>query len=193
MQSNGNSEIQSHSLLEYLRIVFDYCRGYITSFRFCRRTMISSRGKTTIIKKNGKITVEERTKLWPNVKLSCVGKDKSNIAEIFIGHHSSLGDNTQIHSGSKIQIGNYVLISWDVNILGTDYHSPGGNPPKPKDIIIEDHVWIGCNCIITKGITIGRGAIIAAGSVVTKNISAYTLVGGNPANFIKETDSWNGK
>jgi acetyltransferase-like isoleucine patch superfamily enzyme len=52
-------------------------------------------------------------------------------------------------------------------------------------IIIEDHVWISFNSIILKGVTIGKGAIIAAGSVVTKDVAPFTLVAGNPAKLIK--------
>ena len=52
--------------------------------------------------------------------------------------------------------------------------------------IIEDDAWIGVNVIILKGLTIGKGAIIGAGSVVTKNVPPMTLVAGNPAKVIKE-------
>lgn len=53
------------------------------------------------------------------------------------------------------------------------------------DIIVGDDVWIGANSIICSGVTIGQGAIIAAGSVVTKNVEPYAIVGGNPSKFIK--------
>ncbi len=53
------------------------------------------------------------------------------------------------------------------------------------DILIKNDVWIGVNCTILDGITIGNGAVIAAGSVVTKNVEPYSIVGGNPAKFIK--------
>ena len=52
--------------------------------------------------------------------------------------------------------------------------------------MIEDDVWIGANAIVLKGVTIGEGSIIAAGAVVTKNVPAYSLVGGNPAKVIRE-------
>ena len=54
------------------------------------------------------------------------------------------------------------------------------------DIIIEDDVWIGANCIILSGVKISRGAIIAAGSVVIKDVAPFTIVGGVPARLIKE-------
>lgn len=62
-----------------------------------------------------------------------------------------------------------------------------GNPSSfsKGDIIIKNDVWIGTNCTILDGITIGNGAVIAAGSVVTKDVPAYAIVGGNPAKRIK--------
>jgi serine acetyltransferase len=53
------------------------------------------------------------------------------------------------------------------------------------DIIVEDDVWIGMKAIICSGVKIGRGAIVATGSVVTKNVEPYSIVGGNPARHIK--------
>jgi acetyltransferase-like isoleucine patch superfamily enzyme len=65
-------------------------------------------------------------------------------------------------------------------------HGKGNRSSFSKgDIIIGSDVWIGLNCTILDGITIGNGAVIAAGSVVTKNVEAYSIVGGNPAKFIK--------
>jgi acetyltransferase-like isoleucine patch superfamily enzyme len=55
-------------------------------------------------------------------------------------------------------------------------------------IIIKDKAWIGFNSIVMKGVTIGEGAIVAAGSVVVKDVDDYTIVGGNPARKIGETD-----
>jgi galactoside O-acetyltransferase len=55
-----------------------------------------------------------------------------------------------------------------------------------KPVTISDRVWIGFNVIILKGVTIGEGAIVGAGSVVTKDVSPYTIVAGNPAQVIRE-------
>ena len=60
------------------------------------------------------------------------------------------------------------------------------NVVNSKPIIIHSNVWIGMNCIILKGVTIGQGAIVAAGSVITKDVPPWTIVGGNPARAIKE-------
>lgn len=194
ISKNSNSNVYfRRSAWEVIKETWCYFRGFLTSLRFEKTVILSSSGPTKIIKKHGKIEVGYRTKLWPYVKLSCTGNDKHKKAEIIIGHHSSIGDYSQIHSGGTVDIGNYVLISWDVDILGTDYHSVGGGVLKPSEIKIEDHVWIGCKSIILKNVTIGQGAVIGAGSVVTKDVPPYTLVAGNPAKPIRPVASWNGK
>lgn len=125
--------------------------------------------------------------------------------KITIGENSYVGLSTKVWSGEHISIGNNVLISHNVHIIDTTSHEinhleraesfsntveKGGNytvkgSVKTSPIIIEDYVWINFNVIILKGVTIGKGAIIAAGSVVTKDVQAFVLVGGNPAKVIK--------
>ena len=87
----------------------------------------------------------------------------------------------------SITIGNDVKISEGVVIRDSDSHSilrEGYQPEAP--IMIEDHVWIGLHAVILKGVTIGEGCIVAAGSVVTRDCPAHSLVAGVPARVIKE-------
>ncbi|MEH7581800.1 DapH/DapD/GlmU-related protein, partial [Priestia megaterium] len=56
---------------------------------------------------------------------------------------------------------------------------------KREPVIIEDRVWIGARCIILPGVTIGKGATVGAGAVVTKDVPPYTVVAGNPAKVVK--------
>lgn len=125
--------------------------------------------------------------------------------EIRIGKDCYIGDHTRIWSGESVKIGNNVFLSHNVNIMDTDSHeidaaerassyeqhlktgvtADKGNV-KTSPIIIEDHVWVGFNAIILKGVKIEEGAIVAAGSVITKDVPAYTLVAGNPAGIIKK-------
>lgn len=112
----------------------------------------------------------------------------------------SFGDNCMINSDVKfidmggITIGNNVGISMGT-ILCSDNH-----PCNPltlnewvdikEPIVIEDDVWIGANCTILGNVTIGKGAIIGAGSVVTKNVPAGEVWAGNPARFIETVDEY---
>ncbi|MEN9919101.1 MAG: hypothetical protein RL662_1537 [Bacteroidota bacterium] len=109
-----------------------------------------------------------------------------------------LGDNVDlawgviITTGGGVEIGNRVLIGYRVQILSANHTIPSekanifGAGHVFKKVIIEDDVWIGANSIILPGVTIGKGAVIAAGSIVTKNIDAFTIVGGVPARIIKK-------
>jgi galactoside O-acetyltransferase len=126
-----------------------------------------------------------------------------------------IGDRVFIGSGmlisiDKIEIGNDVMISWGCTIIDNDAHSlqssermndvnnwkrgleesmPGKYKDwscvKSKPVKIKDKAWIGFNTIILKGVTIGEGAIVGAGSVVTKDVPDYAVVGGNPAKILK--------
>lgn len=119
--------------------------------------------------------------------------------EMWSPHHDiELGNNVQFGPGCIIQcdtkIGNNVLLAHNVAMIGKDDHLfcfPGtpiwysGRGDRFKTII-EDDVWIGHNAIILSGVHIGSGSIIASGAVVTKDVPACSIVGGNPAKLIKK-------
>jgi len=127
--------------------------------------------------------------LYPGLKL--VGEN----AKIIIKNGTKINGDTWIIAKKKIEIGNSCLISTGVIIRDNDGHKIGlfGEKPieKIKEVIIKDNVWIGQNSIILKGVTINEGAIIAAGSVVTKDIEKNSLVGGCPAKIIRRNITWN--
>lgn len=106
----------------------------------------------------------------------------------------------------RISVGKRVVISYQVTIADSDFHpidpeqrkqdaianSPGGDrsqrpPYVARPVVIEDDVWIGIGAIILKGVTIGRGARVEAGAVVTADVAAHTTVAGNPARPTGET------
>ena len=74
--------------------------------------------------------------------------------------------------------------------MDRDYHKLESETEVYKPVTIGNHVWIGCRCLILKGVTIGDGAVVAAGSVVTRDVPGGALVGGNPAKIIKEKVTW---
>ena len=104
---------------------------------------------------------------------------------------------------SSIAIGRGVVISERVVIRDSDNHAitstvnevmgetKGDEKPTVAPIVIQDHVWLGMNAIVLKGVTIGEGAIVAAGSVVTKDVPSHCLVAGVPAKVVKTDVSWN--
>lgn len=97
---------------------------------------------------------------------------------------------------SSVEIGEYVGIGVNVSIYDHDFHPINPYLRKfandenvvSKPIKIDDYAWIGANSIILKGVHIGRGAVICAGSVVTKDVPEFTVYGGNPANYIKDVE-----
>jgi acetyltransferase-like isoleucine patch superfamily enzyme len=124
--------------------------------------------------------------------------------KITIGDWCYVGEDTRIWSQSSITIGNYVLIAHLVDIHDTNshpidwrerrldteallsgrYRTPTQTVSAP--VTIEDDAWIGFKATIMKGVTIGRGAVVSAGALVTKDVEPWTVVGGNPAKVIAE-------
>jgi acetyltransferase-like isoleucine patch superfamily enzyme len=92
---------------------------------------------------------------------------------------------------SRIQIGNNVAISENVTFRDSDNHVvEGSKNPATDPITIEDDVWIGINVTILKGVTVGAGSVIAANSLVNKDVPPRTLVAGVPAKVIKQDVKW---
>lgn len=121
-----------------------------------------------------------------------------------IGHHTFVGVGTRVWCSASISIGSHVLISHLVDIHDSNSHSldwrvrrqetislfeegaaTGGAGAARRAVVIGDDVWIGFKSSIMKGVTIGRGAVIAAGSVVTKDVQPFNVVAGNPARVIR--------
>lgn len=117
-------------------------------------------------------------------------------AKIYNEGEITIGNNTYINPGSliiiknKLTIGSGCKISWGLTVMDDDLHSITGKTENKGEIIISDNVWIGADCKILKNVCIGEGAIIAAGSIVTKNIPANCLAAGIPARIIKEDVKW---
>lgn len=124
-------------------------------------------------------------------------------AKISIGQYSYLGPEVRIWAHNEIVIGKNAAIAHNVQIIDSNSHSLSASDREAKfkeyrdgveslvfedvkasPIRIGDDVWIGTGSIILKGVNIGAGAVIAAGSVVTKDVPSFAIVGGNPAKVI---------
>ena len=122
-----------------------------------------------------------------------VGVRITESAKLSIGDHTYINRSASIDCTQEITIGDYCAISDNVQILDSDYHPityNGKTSTMSKPVHIGSHVWIGRSAIILKGVTIGDGAIVGAGSVVTRDVPARCLVAGNPARVIKENVEW---
>lgn len=133
-------------------------------------------------------------------EISILGMD----GKVVIGDYCFIGPGTRIWSDIGILIGNYVQIAHGVNIFDSNSHSMSSTERRerfkemrdhgrhlayennaPKIVHIQDDAWIGFNAAILKGVTVGRGAIVAAGAVVTKDVPPFAVVAGNPAREVK--------
>jgi len=151
--------------------------------------------------RTGRISIGKNSRIRGNLE-TFPNDGRGNIV---VGDDCYVGDHTRIWSDERIKIGNRVLISHNCNIFDSTTHPiekeqrylhvreimEHGFSKQLYDslvhsaITIGDDVWICCSCIILKGVTIGDGAIISAGSVVTKDVPSFAMVGGNPAKIIK--------
>ncbi len=103
--------------------------------------------------------------------------------------NSFINSDAKIRCHKSITIGDDCAISHDFTIMDSNAHYLDGDN-KTKPVVIKDHVWIGTRVTILSGVTVGDGAVIAAGSIVTKDVPAHSLVGGNPAKVLKENVEW---
>jgi acetyltransferase-like isoleucine patch superfamily enzyme len=125
-----------------------------------------------------------------------IGKDSSihlgcniNGRNIYIGINSVINRNCLLDGRGKLYIGNNTSISPDVHIITGDHDMNSANFSfRSQDVKIDDYVWIGTRATILPGVTIGTGAIVCAGAVVTKSVAAYDVVGGVPAVKIKQRE-----
>lgn len=164
-------------------------RGLFIKARFskCGPLFRAGRG-VRVLQRNATIELGRKVQLHRGVKLSVWGNECHST--LVIGDNTAVGDRTEIHAGKLVEIGSGCNIAWDVCIMDRDYHKFNSHIEEIKPVKIGNNVWIGCSCLILKGVTIGDGAVVAAGSVVTKDVAPKTLVGGNPAKVLKEDIYW---
>jgi acetyltransferase-like isoleucine patch superfamily enzyme len=160
---------------------------------------------------NAPIADKKYLMVGDNSMVGCQVTFESNQGCVIIGNNSFIG-NSQIICRSSIHIEDHVFIAWGCCIYDHNSHSlsyldrqsdmqqqlsdyrAGRSIVASKNwdvvaaapIRICSNAWIGMNCLILKGVTIGEGAVVAAGSVVTKDVLPWTVVGGNPARVIKQ-------
>ena len=144
-------------------------------------------GRTTILRmdEDSKLKINGAFDVFYGGDIICF---KNSVLEIGSGFCNS---NVKIRCTKSIKIGNDVAISHDVTIMDSDAHRViQNNRNNTEPVVIGNHVWIGSRAMILKGVTIGDGAIVAAGTIVTKNVPANCMVAGVPAKVIKSNIKW---
>ena len=180
------------------------CNIFIYSFVFKGKIEYKSFNSIGIpdftIAPHGEIINDGYIEMVNTARMSTLGKANRCKLAIFdnaiLHFYGKVGmSNTTIIATKKIEIGNNVMIGGGVIIVDTDFHSLDYiNWFSPNDqllmirksVKIGDNVFLGMDSIILKGVTIGDGAIVAAGAVVSRDIPQNEIWGGNPARFIKK-------
>ncbi len=143
--------------------------------------------------------------------LACKINFESQDGQVIVGNNCFIG-SSRIICRTKVEFEDFVFVAWDTYFYDHDSHSidfrerqsdirqqlidyknnqnfiinKNWEVVNSKPIKVCSNAWVGMNCIILKGVTIGEGAIVGAGSVVTKDVPAWTIVAGNPARVVKE-------
>jgi len=181
-------------LRQRLNKVVRFLRGLWVARKFDTKGLIDAGRRIKIVKRNGEIHLNKYCRLGNDVHIAVVGKSPDQKAVLRIGVDSGISDRTKINVTQMVVIGDHCSIGWDCDIWDTSWHrvrfvdrEPG---PISRPVVIEDHVWIGSHTIVQRGVTIGANSVIAAGSVVIKDIPPNSFAGGNPAKVLKEIEGW---
>lgn len=136
--------------------------------------------------------------LGENSMIEAFSTINNGVGDVMIGNNTIIGIGNVIIG--PVVIGDNVMLAQNIVVSGLNHgYEDITIPPKEqkvstKLITISDNVWIGANCVITAGVTIGKHSVIGAGSIVTKNIPDYVVAAGNPARILKrynfETSNW---
>ena len=105
---------------------------------------------------------------------------------VYLNFMCTILDNNEVHIGSHVMIGPVVQIYTAAHPLEAEPRNQGWE--VAKSVVIEDNVWIGGGAVLLPGVTVGRNAVVGAGAVVTRDVPANCVVGGNPARVIREIE-----
>ncbi|HCA42549.1 MAG TPA: acetyltransferase [Bacteroidetes bacterium] len=122
----------------------------------------------------------------------------NGVGDVFIGSRTRIGLGNVIIG--PVKIGNNIMFAQNIVLSGLNHVYEDINipildqPVTTSEIIVEDDCWIGANSVVVAGVKIGKHSVVAGGSVVTKDVPPYSIVGGNPAKLLKqfnfETKTW---
>ena len=132
---------------------------------------------------------------------TCVGRHSMlyfmSGATLEIGDNTLIGHYANLRAGRRLSIGRDVRIGQFVSVLGDNHRFDRTDVPiwqqgeEPHDVTIEDDVWVGAHAIILPGVRVGRGSVIGAGAVVTRDVPPFSVAVGNPARVIRSRLSGN--
>jgi len=172
--------------IPYLRFVYKQIKIFFLKPQknFIHKTAIISGKKENLF-------IEYNTQIWEYVII------RISDNKISIGENTQIGPFSVIFGGGGVKIGDNVMVAPHCVIASGNHNYKQTNKPMrfadnitKGPITIEDDVWIGVNCTITDGVTIGKGAVVGANSLVNKNIAPYDIVGGVPIKKISNRNNF---
>ena len=185
MPSSPLEALQSHGLGWALSIVRQVLLAR-WQLRRCDNLgkWVRIRGKVRV-HNEGRIAISDRVRFRAETAKSELVAWKGGTIEI--GEGTTINYGTSLSAASTVKIGCNCLIGAYVNIMDCNFHNMKDHSwnMDAEPIIIGDNVWLGNRAVITKGVTIGSGAVVAASSLVTKNVPPNTLVVGVPARVVQ--------
>jgi acetyltransferase-like isoleucine patch superfamily enzyme len=156
-----------------------------------RTVMLGSNVEINALSKKG-VKIGNNVSILKNTIIECTGVIRELGVGLEIGNNVGIAQNCFFQIRGKVVIGNNVIFGPTVSIFSENHNFDNLDVPisqqgeTRKGVTIEDNVWVGASTIILDGVTVGTNSIIAAGSVVNKDVPPYTIVGGVPAKFLKD-------
>ncbi len=146
--------------------------------------IVFTNGRPKIINK-GELRIGNLVRIWSNVNRVRLAVNPGGVLEV--GENTRLNGPT-ISVSNSVKIGKNCRIAPHVIIMDNDFHDVKDrlSAGKGGEIVIEDGAWVATRAMVLKGVRIGKGAVVASGAVVTKDVPDYTVVGGVPAKFIRK-------
>lgn len=145
------------------------------------------------VKRGGQISLGPGSTLGTGTGIAIRGNDRHPTC-LKIGERAKVGARCKINVRCGVEVEPFAEISWDVHIMDTDFHDvqelDGSIRSQEAPVRIGRHALVGARSTILKGVTIGEGAVVAAGSVVTRDVPSNAIVAGNPARLVRDIAHW---
>ena len=156
-----------------------------------RTVMLGSNVEINALSKEG-IKIGNNVSILKNTMIECTGVIRELGVGLEIGNNVGIAQNCFIQVRGKVVIGSNIMFAPNVSIFSENHNFSSVEVPIIEQgtsrlgVVIEDDVWLGTRSVILDGVRIGRGSIVAAGSIVNKDVPPYSIVAGIPAKVIKK-------
>lgn len=146
------------------------------------------------VRNGGSFTTERLVHLMAGVRVGVESPAGTPSARLHIGERTVVGDRTIINATTDLRIGSWCMIGWECALLDGDFHRieelDGSASPISAPTTVEDRVWLGARVVVLKGVTIGAGTAVGAGSIVSRSLPPGVVAAGSPARPLRSIAAW---